>query len=494
MRNIDRGRYIQNSVPWTGVLHPRNLFFLGTQSYQYIRDVIPWYLQGAFDSLIIAGLSRYGTLRALYYFDGTTENVPTIGGIPGPEVLKIVNKNVKQSMLTSRPFEKDSLKDQMAGPLSKRLKLNNREANYTYMPGAYAGQAGYKTSIGKKSNVKINHKVHKEIAGSISDSELVYLLIGPNYRSIMEEIFKQVVKCLLNQSGFQFQNWDNVLGVADVVFVIQYQLYIGIADIAPTAYSFQITTMTPRAIATQLQAHISTNVGTVSTCWFHNIQLISRDTDAAFATKPDSIVGQITPYGIKIRIDVSQALLMQNQSKSGTTTSSDDIKQSANAVSSNPLNARIYNVNGNVFIPKNRETAAASFSPFLCYGDPYPEFQTYQGSTQWTKSPNTVSDVFQNSRPGARVVLQPGAMRKMSQYFTKTASLNSWFLLLWDFVHELNGSVTQKVRYGHSKLIAVEKMIKVGSENEVEVAAEFNQAISSGYSYKKNKGTLPIYE
>lgn len=471
MRNIDRTRY--NAQPARfGLYSPSNLFLLSTQSVRIIYDTIPWYLRGAFDGLVISGLSYYGALKALSSFE-RQEMIPEIGQKSGPEVKKIILDKVK---LNDMP------------PGKRKYAMMAYKAprkSYAFNPN-YAGKAAYSTKVGSKYDKKFSTSVVQKIEknGTVFDPQVVYIGIGANYENMILNVCRTIVVALFEVSGYKITNIDNIV---DGSYSLETKYYANIASGTLISFSTSFTAnSTINSMATQLKASFVSQFGQTSHV-INEFRLKQLPGDAG----NQITASQITASNFRIQYALSQALLVQNRTL-GQDAGATDEDYSALNVTNNPIKGHVFNKKGNVILPLTRENVTdASFAPFATWDDGYPEVFAYKGADQWVKSPVTVGNTFESCSVDSSFLLQPGQMKKLSQSIIFKKPVN-WFITTF-FAILSTDSTTIERKPGHTKVVAFDKLLATSGEPELTVGYELNQTVRMGYHIKKNKKKLPIY-
>lgn len=370
---------------------------------------------------------------------------------------------------TSRPVKKESMA---------------RGKRKYFTQGLYQGNIGkYTKRKGKKKGIyKTNLVERYEHKGTVTDPHLVYIGMGLNYDKIVLGIFRQVIRCVLAKAGIFFTNWDEVLtGVHN----FQIQFYEQMNDLAPKAASTSmVATASPSTYATNLRdayasADTNTQVSHMLNC---------RMYDSA------SQLAEIDLRCLKIQVSCSQAMLVQNQTLAPNAGTGQDDSSAFN-ITNNPLSGRMFYKNGNIILAKDRGSASTTnFKPFGTYGVNFPEYFAYPGANQWNQTQYNVGNVFARCKPKTKVIMQPGAMHKFSQYNSKTLYINQWKMLLWDHFHQDSPGSINKYTFGTITMLALEKMLDSSDETEnIKCGFELNQVTRYGYKYVKSKQTLPIF-
>lgn len=468
MRDIARRDNAALRVRWRSLANPRNLFLIGAEGTLFARSYIPAYLRPAFDALIVSGLSAYGALKGLWYYDNLYD-IPGISNHTGPEVQRVIENNIEELLDQKEMVNKRGRSN--SGSAMVKYKSKDK---YNYgTNGKYSGSIG----ASKRSYVKTPRPCYIsafETRNTATDPDGMYIGCGPNLAEITKGICHSIYHALLSKVGIEVVTWDSLLQTA---WRIRTFYYVGLESTTTTFFDTDtVATDTHSAAVGKFITALNSAVGS-DQIKFSKIEIYVVGFPQVFMINPDNLY---------LSCKVSQNMLIQNRTLSGTTTveADDDL---TNNVSNNPLYCRYFSAKGNTFQTKTRSGVATlmSFNNDI--------IKQLLGA-QILADRHIDNTKFINSKTSKSFVLDPGSIKKLKNSFAVYHNINWWLGTLRLHVDAINIASRVRVPIGTCAMIGIDKMLKATSdENPVSIGYELNGTYKFGYKLKSWKTPPSVF-
>ena len=370
---------------------------------------------------------------------------------------------------------------QKARTLNFRRSRNQGSYYGGFTGGNYVGKMCKKVSYGKKKLKGRADCIGKnEIKGSVTDPNVTFVGFGVNFQNVWLYAVRAIVKRLFSLAGISILNWDNAI---DGTFQIQYTYYS-----TPVVTAVSARTISPaanasgRVIADDLVADFQAFVLASSAHKIKEFKLLDN-TGATLKT-----IAWMSGSNLDIEVRISQALLVQNVTVSGSSNSSTD------SVEANPLFVNVFDSNSNIVYQKERgDFDLLTWLPWTTYNNVWPSVYTRTAAANFPvgQVPNQVAKFFSNAKQTSKSILQPGKMKKIQSFHVYGGNVNKWLKTFYEVI-ALDGNNPFPMPCKH-RIVAFDKMLNQDTGNGVTVAYELNETITSISKYHKPKNTVPLY-
>jgi len=415
-------------------------------------------------------------------------SMPVTPSTPVMDYKMDSSKKPRDSPSTNQMLQ--TILTEMQKKLNSKTKVNvstkRRRKGFVQqaITGSYTGKfkmRSKKTKLQKKKFREVLLKKY-ENRGSVTDPDCVYLGVGPPLLELWTSVCRAIVFELFRQKGDIIESWAE--GFADIrtasnPLKIRYQWFEYAGDTAGGEVIFSVTAgSTFGAVATQLATSITTNWSSNGTHFFRQIAMFYDTSNSTEQTQ--QIVAKIDPAKFILKISEFDNLMVQNQTLAGLAASPDGDDDKTNAVTVNPLYCFTFQRSGNTFYPKWRAYSDASYQGFTAdYSTGVIKTTAADSLPEIGKEPG---NIFVGVRKYGKAILAPGAIKRLSNNYSRSLSLNAYVKIFMPFIRD--NDYDQAVSFGSSSLIAAEKQLQsVAGENPIILAYEINRTMKIAYSY-----------
>jgi len=314
--------------------------------------------------------------------------------------------------------------------------------------------------------------ITQETGGIVTDPNCLY--VGHS-TGTPEQIYRAymgaVVKELFRQNGTQFGMWEELATISGEINCIYYSTPSSTAEgIVTIAY---LSTDSYYQIVDAVVAALQAAFGTAQPHEF-----------VRFRISNSSGVSIILANKMKVMIDVSSTLVVQNETKSGTVSvPSTDIEN----ITNNPIQGYSYEGSGNYFIPSARTNGDASYLPFRADQTSGVLTNTAAASLPEVGKEPPKPWFFLGTKRSGKVIIDPGNIKKSYLSTKRTMSIKMFQKIFQDTITDTSQPV---VRFGKVRMFSLEKVLNNRTgENDIQIGYEVQQRVSVSISYTNRAAT-----
>lgn len=325
-----------------------------------------------------------------------------------------------------------------------------------------------------------------------SDTNAVYVgLCNAPFVEVMKAACRAIIKALVQQHGFSFQDWNETSGdITDGAIAYRYFTSTGAVNVSQQTITFptiDFGVSTYDDIANALYTSIVSTFSTDTNHTFREFILYKASTSPS-----DADLARIMMSDFTLVYECTGSMKLQNRTLANTSAEADD--DDMGNIENNPIHGKIYmckNLSG--FEPRVR-LSEAGYEGFTA--DPSTGIIKTDAASSCTslgsKKP-VLPAFFRKVDYHKAIKIMPGEIRYFKTVFKRSIK---WNTLFRDYIIQTNAPTTaMQTKFGNTFMFGLEKMLDTrSSEPSVNVGYETNVTIKCGYKYKKNLFTNSIVE
>lgn len=325
-----------------------------------------------------------------------------------------------------------------------------------------------------------------EHGGTVTDSQFIMLghTCWPN-NVVWKSVVRSIVRELLRQSGLDFPDWEEPLGIGTTNYQLSYQYAVTEDAAAYTTRTLTVTAaQTPEGLTGQLLDDILDNA-TGATDEGLRFRKFSMSFDStAFGTGPpaaNSTFATLNAETFYVTVKMVSTLLLQNRTRAEAT---DTSTEHHDHISNNPLLGKLIEGTTNGFRLRQQETSVTSRGSLI--GNAFTGV-IYSAALEDTFDKVPAATSFVNAKRTTRVHLDPGEIKKHTLSMTKRHNLNTWAKIMQKFVSHSTSSTNEPIPcQGKSAIFCLEKLLDSrDDEPDISIGYELNHTVSAyGQAYK----------
>ena len=357
-----------------------------------------------------------------------------------------------------------------------------------------------KTRKNKKNPfAKFGVQLQYEYRGTINDPNCIYIGYGTPVKRVFESAIYCILKRLFLDAGIAIENYDEVVPIPSssgtAAWTVYFNYYPTINSTAQSSFfatiDYSAGKKTYSNFVTQIVAAFDTTFSSAIPCVLHCVDLYQ----GVIATPSGNSVARV--YLDTATINFRYKAFLESQNATVAPNGTADTKYNTDRIDVNPLRGKKYSVlNTNCMIPRLRDEtttpAGIGYLPFLADQETglYSATATNEAGTFATlatvmgsgfyKAPEASS--FQKAR-GVGIHLEPGEIKKDSQYFAWRGSMQRLFELIYDQIVDF--ATTKYVKFGRFTTFAWEHMNQQSADVNVQVDYEGNYEVAAAMKFRK---------
>jgi len=440
-------------------------------------------------SAVLGGVRRVGA-TAVSVGAGAPFGLKKKNNMPPTRYSKRL-KHSKGYSSTGYPSPARSSKRKQASTTGKKVSIGTQTAFGVAAGAVYKGSSGKHRYAKKKRRYRrkkrrgkqVNYRrdgstLFQENGGLISDAQCVYVGCGTATRRLFESFFRAVYTLLLRKAGREIGSWeDNLVAQNGNLFGFTFTYYQPSVGSAVQQINYLMTTT---AIPHKtMVSNIADEVQSVLGFGVRDLEFVSLSMASA-----SDIVAIIRLDQLKLKFKTDVKLTVQNRTR-GT-----GDNQFTDTVGANPIDGRVYKINGNRFSHKgkivNKDTPLNWDTDVNTGVIAYGYGQAIGATNNDLIKPPLVS--FWHGAKGGRIMLQPGNSQSFFNSRVQTMSFDHAMNNLGEILHTPDQNTSSYSKLGCAVMVSYEKVVDSRAdvaidEPNIAVAFQVENRISCGYIY-----------